>query len=302
MSYWIYQHLGNLSPGELSKSELWRQVQEPGDAADVLHAFAARADAQPESALWSYRRSFGRVRVVVIDSRAGRVFPNGRRLMVGDTEWQWITDSLNGDWDHVVLATSLPLLLPGGIHALEAWSEAVCGGAWGRLAAAAGERLRRGADLEHWAAFGESFARFEDLLTSVATGRRGRAPASVTVISGDIHHSYLADVALPAGVAARSAVYQAVCSPMHNALPGSMRRGQQLIASRGGTAAIRALARLARVPDPRIKWRITRGPWFRNMLATLEFSGAAARISFAATAPGPAATPRLRPVCETKLS
>jgi hypothetical protein len=38
------------------------------------------------------------------------------------------------------------------------------------------------------------------------------------------------------------------------------------------------------------------------MLATLEFSGAAARISFAATAPGPAATPRLRPVCETKLS
>jgi hypothetical protein len=253
MSYWIYQHLGNLSPGELSKDELWRQVQEPGDAAQMLHAFAARADAGPGSARWSFRRSFGRVRLVVIDSRAGRVLDNGTRLMVSDDEWRWITESVGGDWDHVVLATSLPLLLPGGIHALEAWNEAVCAGAWGRLAAAAGERIRRAADLEHWAAFGESFARFEDLLTDLAAGRSGRPPASVTVISGDIHHSYLADVALPAGVAARSAVYQAVCSPMHNALPGSMRRGQQLIGSRAGAAAGRALARLAGAPAPRIR-------------------------------------------------
>ncbi len=33
MSYWIYQHLGNLSPAELAKNELWQQMQEPGDQA-----------------------------------------------------------------------------------------------------------------------------------------------------------------------------------------------------------------------------------------------------------------------------
>ena len=52
--------------------------------------------------------------------------------MVGEAEWQWVTESVAGDWNHVVLATSLPLLLPHGIHDLEAWNEAVCGGAWGQ--------------------------------------------------------------------------------------------------------------------------------------------------------------------------
>ena len=102
--------------------------------------------------------AFGGVRVVVIDSRSGRVLEDGQRLMVGEAEWQWVTESVSGDWDHVVLATSLPLLLPRGIHALEAWNEAVCGGAWGKRAARAGERLRRAADLEHWAAFGSRSA------------------------------------------------------------------------------------------------------------------------------------------------
>ena len=36
MSYWIYQHLGNLPPAELAANELWRQVQRPGDHAAAL--------------------------------------------------------------------------------------------------------------------------------------------------------------------------------------------------------------------------------------------------------------------------
>ena len=140
MSYWIYQHLGNLSPEDLAKDELWRQVQQPGDAAALLADFAVRADQRADGIQWSYRRSLGGVRIVVIDSRS-RVFTGGRRLMVGETEWQWITESVAGDWNHVVLASSLPLLLPHGIHALEAWNEAVCGGAWGKSAARAGERI-----------------------------------------------------------------------------------------------------------------------------------------------------------------
>ncbi|MBO0775721.1 MAG: alkaline phosphatase family protein, partial [Actinobacteria bacterium] len=305
LSYWVYQHLGNLSPEALAASRLWRQVQEPGDAVAVLRDFAVRADQPADGYWWSYARSFAAVRVVVIDSRAGRVLSGGKRLMVSEPEWQAITEAVSGDWDHVVLATSLPLLLPPGIHELEAWNEAVCGGAWGRLAARAGERLRQAADLEHWAAFGASFTAFGRLLTGLATGAAGKPPASVTVISGDIHHSYLAAVDLPASAAPRSAVYQAVCSPIHNTMPGPLRRGQQLASSRAGELLGSALARLARVSKPRLGWRITHGPWFSNMLATLEYDGRSARISFHSSTQGragQAGAPRLQPVCDARLS
>jgi hypothetical protein len=302
MSYWVYQHLGNLSPEELGESKLWGQLQGPGDAAAVLGDFAVRADRRAEGIRWSFRRSLGGVRVVVIDSRAGRVLEDGKRLMVGEAEWQWVTESVSGDWDHVVLATSLPLLLPHGIHDLEAWNEAVCGGVWGKRAARSGERLRRAVDLEHWAAFGTSFAEFERLLTGLASGAHGRPPASVTVISGDIHHSYLAVVDFPAGTSAGSAVYQAVCSPIHNVLPQSFRRAQQLTTSRAGELAGRGLARLAGVGRPRIGWRITRGPWFHNMLSAVEFDGRQARIRFDRAVPDEAGAPHLQPVCEADLS
>ena len=301
MSYWIYQHLGNLSPEDLAKDELWRQVQQPGDAAALLADFAGRADRRAPDIQWSYRRSIGGVRVVVIDSRS-RVFSDGRRLMIGEAEWQWITESVAGDWDHVLLASSLPLLLPHGIHAVEAWNEAVCGGAWGKLAARAGERMRRGADLEHWAAFGTSFALFEQLLTGLATGAQGRPPASVTVLGGDIHHSYLAAVDFPAGTNPRCPVYQAVCSPIHNVLPDRFRRGQQLLRSRAGERTGAALARLAGVRRPRIWWRTTYGPWFQNMLSALEFEGRQARIRFDRTVSDPAGVPHLQCVCEAELS
>src|SRR5712691_11773078 len=72
MTYWIYQHLGNLSPAELTKNELWQRMQEPGDHAAVLGDFAVRADQRAPDIQWSYRRTFGGVRAVVIDSRSGR--------------------------------------------------------------------------------------------------------------------------------------------------------------------------------------------------------------------------------------
>ena len=302
-TYWIYQHLGNLPPAELAKDELWRQVTAaPGDAAALLRDFAKRADQPSGGVQWSFARSCGRVRMVAIDSRAGRVLDNGQRRMIGAAEWDWVTRSVAGDWDHVVIATSLPLLLPYGIHAMEAWSEAVCDGAWGTRFAKVGERIRRAADLEHWAAFGASFTEFGQLLAGLATGAHGPPPASVTVISGDIHNSYLAQVSFPAGTRSRSAVYQAVCSPIHNLLPESFRRTQKLATSRAGALAGTALARLARVPRPQLGWRITRGPWFRNMLCALEFDGRAGRIRFAQASQETPAGPRLEAVCETGLS
>ena len=302
MSYWIYQHLGNLSPAELAKNEMWQQMQEPGDQAGPLGDFAAQADRLAPDTQWSYRRTFGRVRIVVIDSRSGRVLEEGRRRMVGEAEWQWVTESVAGDWNHVVLASSLPLLLPYGIHGLEAWNEAVCGGAWGQRLARTGERIRQELDLEHWAAFGRSFGQFEELLTGLATGTYGRPPASVTVLGGDIHHSYLAAVDFPRGTNPGSSVYQAVCSPIHNVLPDQFRRGQQLITSRPGGRAGTGIARLAGVRKPRIQWRITRGSWFHNMLSALEFDGRRARIRFDRTESSQSGIPHLQPVCEAELS
>jgi phosphodiesterase/alkaline phosphatase D-like protein len=275
-------------------------------SAYMLGDFAVRADQQgaerqAEGVQWSYRRTFGRVRVVVIDSRGGRVV-DGQRLMVDDAEWQWVTESVAGDWDHVVLASSLPLLLPDGIHEMEAWNEAVCDGAWGRRLAGLGERVRQELDLEHWAAFGASFNRFEDLLTGLATGAHGAPPATVTVIGGDIHHSYLAAVEFPAGTNPRSAVYQAVCSPIHNVLPEHYKRLHQLTTSRPGGVLGAVLAKLAGAPRPRISWRITEGSWFHNMLSSLEYDGRRARIRFARAVCDDASVPHLQSVCDTDLT
>jgi hypothetical protein len=301
MSYWLYQHLGNLSPEDLARSELWRDVRKSPDAAAVLRDLARRADESPGGIQWSYRRTFGKVRLVVIDARSDRVLGQPRQ-MVSDTEWQWVTESVAGDWDHVILATSLPVLLSRGIHDVEAWNEAVCAGAWGQRFAPIGERIRRAGDLEHWAAFGHSFTLFERLLTGLARGADGEPPATVTILGGDVHHSYLAEVARPDGVTSPTAIYQLVCSPIHNLLPDNFRGLQRIVTSRAGAVIGATLARLARVPAPQLSWRITKGPWFPNMLAALDFDGRHARVRFDHSASDPARKPHLILTAETHLS
>ena len=128
-------------------------MKEAGDGAEVLREFAVRADRADRRRQWSYCRDVGGTRIVVVDSRAGRVLEEGRRSMVDEDEWDWVTEHATGDVDHLLIATSLPFLLGRGMHYVEAWGEAVAGGAWGPLAARLGERLRRTVDLEHWAAF-----------------------------------------------------------------------------------------------------------------------------------------------------
>src|SRR3954452_2247433 len=131
------------------------------------------------------------------------------------------------------------------MHWLEAWSEQVCDGAWGRGVKRLGEKLRQGLDLEHWAAWQDSFFRMTSLLRAVGSGERGEAPSTITVLSGDVHHAYLAEVGFPAGSGARSAVYQAVCSPFRNALEARERRIMRVALSAPARALTRALARLS---------------------------------------------------------
>jgi len=94
---------------------------------------------------------------IFLDSRASRVLSEERRSMFDDEVWEWIVDHTNGDFDHLLLATTVPYLLSPGFHHLEAWNERLCDGAWGRVLERPSERLRRAVDFDHWAAFQFSF-------------------------------------------------------------------------------------------------------------------------------------------------
>ncbi len=278
-SYLVYQHLGNLSPSELRDLELYRQLREDPDATERLRAFARQADEEVEGTRWSFCWDVGPARVVMIDSRAGRVLDPGSRSMVDADEWEWIAEHATGGVDHLLIGTSLPVVLGPALHHLEAWNEALADGAWGRLAARASEQLRRALDLEHWPAFNASYRRMCALLREVGAGRRGPAPATICVLSGDVHHAYLAQIGFRPADGVRSAVWQAVCSPFRNPLDARERRTIRAGWTRAAGAVARALARAAAVPDPEIGWRLAHDePWFDNQVAMLELEGRRARF------------------------
>jgi hypothetical protein len=286
MSYWIYQHLGNLSPRALDKDELYGQVRGNDRATGALREFAAAAHTTGSGTRWSFCRDLGSTRVIFVDSRAGRVLDEGERAIVDGEEWDWIVEHASGDFDHLLIATTVPWLLSPGFHHLEAWSERLCHGAWGRLGEVAAEKLRRGLDFDHWASFGDSFQGLRRLLEEVGSGRRGKAPASIVVLSGDVHHAYLAETAFPREAELESAVYQAVCSPYRNPLEEKERRAIRAGFSRPFIAAMRALGTAAGVADPGLRWRLAEGPFFDNQVATIRLDGRRADLKLDKTEPG----------------
>jgi hypothetical protein len=215
--------------------------------------------------------------------------------MVDEDEWRWIAENATGGVDHLLLGTSLPVVLGPALHNLEAWNEALADGRWGRLAARGAERLRRALDLEHWPAFHDSYLRLCALLRDVGAGRRGPAPASICVLSGDVHHAYLAQLGVRPADGVRSAVWQAVCSPFRN--PLNTREKRTILA--GWTQAAgrltRRLARAAGVPDPEIGWRLAHDePWFNNQVAMLELEGRAGRFKLEKALPDESGDGRVR--------
>ena len=288
-SYWIYQHLGNLSPRELAASDLYARVRGADDAADILFEFAEEADHDVSAKRWSYARHLGRVRLVVVDSRGGRVLGE-TRLMVDDEEWAWIESEARGEASHVVLASSLPFLLPRGIDGLQRWNERIVGGRWGRLAARLGERVREALDLEHWASFETSWHR----MMRLALELEPRAP--VVVVSGDVHYSYLAQVK-------GKRIFQATCSPLRNPLARGRRNLGRFAISPVGRAIGALLRRGAGVPPPQPPWRLVRGPWFDNAVATLTLDGDRTTLRMEKTErDDPEAHPRLELVYEHRLT
>ncbi|MFE1075291.1 alkaline phosphatase D family protein [Streptomyces sp. NPDC058783] len=278
MSYWVYQQLGNLSPDELAADPLYAAVRETPDGTAALRAFAARADADPASVRWSYRRDFGRTRLLMVDSRAARVLEEDRRTMLDPGAAAWLREQImdgRGAYDHLLIGTSLPWLLPHLVHDVEAWNSAICGGERGARWARLGERIRRGADLEHWSAFPSSFAALGDLIAEAGTGPG--APATVSVLSGDVHHAYVAEPSWP-GRTPDARVAQLTCSPVHNSVPLSIRLGFRFGWSAPARALGRRIARHGRCAPPTVSWRRTGGPWFGNQIMTLTLRGRSARL------------------------
>jgi PhoD-like phosphatase len=275
MAYWLYQFIGNLSPRELAERPLWKRVQVADDAGPELRAYMAKDDQEREGKRWSFYRDLGTTRLIVLDVRTGRCLEEGERKIVDDDEWEWIVErsTEEGEFDHLLYGTSDPWLLVPTFHNLEAWNEQVCAGRWGSVAARLGERLRQGLDFDHWAAFQTSFRRLAQLIRELGAGEHGDPPATIGVLSGDVHHAYLAEVAFPRDAKVRSAVYQGVCSPYRNALDTRERRMIGLARSRPAAALTNRLAAAAGVADPGIRWRLCEGPCFDNQVATLKLDG-----------------------------
>ncbi|MEV6761405.1 alkaline phosphatase D family protein [Streptomyces sp. NPDC051105] len=279
MSYWVHQHLGNLSPAELAADPLYTAVCASADGTDELRAFAAKADTDPASVRWSYRRDFGRTRLLMVDTRAARVLDEHHRAMLDPGEAEWLREQALADresYDHLLVGTSLPWLLPHLIHDLETWDAALCRGERGARWAEFGERLRRAADLEHWAAFPASFAELAGLIAR--TGSGPGAPASICVLSGDVHHAYVAEPAWPAGTGPASRVLQLTCSPVHNSVPPTIRVGFRFGWSALARVLGRRFTRHGRCAPPPVTWRRKGGPWFGNQLMTLTLHGRSARL------------------------
>ena len=231
----------------------------------MVREFAEAADREADGAKgarWSYRRDFGPVRLLVIDSRCGRILDQGRRSMLSDAEFDWIEEQLTGDYEHLLIGTSLPWLLPRAFHDIEAWNELLCDGHRGRLVAAISEKIRRAGGFRALGGVPGIVRAARDDDRKVARGEyavdsagaaTSTAPATVCVLSGDVHHAY---VARPEYSDVDSAVYQLTCSPLHNRVPAAMRLAFRAAWSRAAERGTRGCW----ASSPRCRRRAWNGP------------------------------------------
>jgi PhoD-like phosphatase len=274
VSYWIHQHLGNLSPAQIDAEGMLADVLASDDAGALLKRWAMQSEEYtpvPGGYSFNYSRRLGDVQIVVLDSRNGRVLTPGSRSMLDEDEWAFVVAASSEPCRHLVLATSLPMFVPGGLHGLQQWNEAVCDGAWGRSVGWIGEKLRRGLDMEDWAAFDRSFRAMEDLIIERASG--AGSPATISVLGGDIHFSYAAELTRRDGEPMSSRVHQLVSSPIRNVLARTDRRALRFAASRTGRWVAERLQRGVHRPPSRLCWELEGDPVFANTMGALTFDG-----------------------------
>jgi len=279
MSYWIYQHLGNLSPQQINEEGLLEQLLAADDPTATLRAWAQRCFAdsgKPHGYQFSHTRHIGDLTVIVIDCRQGRVLDEGRRLMVQRSEWEWIRTVALAATGDLLFVTSVPVFLADGIHDLHVWNERLAGGSWGRFGARLGERVRRALDLEDWPAFPESMEMFRTLLDQLRS--QGQPPRSLVVASGDIHFSYASRVTSFA--AGGPDVWQIVSSPIRNALIPHERGVMRFAITRAGAVVGRLLRATVRGPDSRPDLDVVAGPFFANNMCEIAYRSDGVEVVF----------------------
>jgi hypothetical protein len=165
-----------------------------------------------------------------------------------------------------------------------------------------GERIRRSQDLDHWSSFHESFIELLDLIRGVGAGERGEAPASIVILSGDVHHGYLAEATFR-DEDVKSPIYQAVCSPLRNFLPGKKSRLQSLGWTKPGELLGRLLSQLMWLGKEEADWRLTHQElWFENQVATLELENQRATLTFEKAVLDYSGEPNLEKIFEHRLA
>ena len=217
-----------------------RRATASSDLTEALDAFADRVDQEPESLPLELR------------PRLRRPGPAGRRRLAGrpGARARRPLDARRRRDGVARRAAAGRLRPPAGRHLAAVPARP---GAAPRRGVQRGDRARargagrrpgrrarcgRPADLEHWAAFQNGF---REVAGDGARGRRRASAAgpraTVTFLSGDVHHSYVAE-ARPARRRGRRAsrILQAVCSPIRNPLPRPM-RGSRRPRCRYGVAA-----------------------------------------------------------------
>ena len=199
-SYWVYQHLGNLPAEELAADPDFRAVTAAeGDTWPLLAALADRADAEVDGSKgvrFSFRWDLGATRFIMIDSRNGRILDDGAHLMLGEEEFAWIEEQV---------ATGRP-----APSSTSCWAPRCRGCCRTRSATCRASSDRGGAaGLARPPRRDGPPGRRPGALAGVPPVVRPAhpddhggcdgpvAPATVSVLSGDVHHSYAARVDLP---------------------------------------------------------------------------------------------------------
>lgn len=305
MSYLVYQHLGNLSPAQLRREGLLERLEKEDDGSPFLRSWAFGSEQftpLPGGYRFSYALAVGPARVVVLDTRNGRVLDPGDRRILDDEEWAWFVEQAMTPCRHLVIGCSLPVLVPGGLHGFQQWNEALCEGARRARTARWSERLRRALDLEDWAAFHRSFTDFCHLLRRVSSPRTNPdPPASITILSGDIHFSYVAHARFPEAEPGESRVAQVVSSPIRNALATRERWVIRVALSRGGRRLGQWLGRRVDRGIAPLSWELDRGPIFANNMGLIEFDAETAHLVMERAHPDDEGRPVLEVVFDREL-
>ena len=174
--------------------------------------------------------------------------PRSGARCVDEEEWDWIVEHAEGDFDHLLIATTVPFLLSPGFHHLEAWNERVCDGAWGG-AGARGRARSCGAPSTSTTGPPSQTPSSGCASCSTRSARAGaarRRPRSSSSPATSTTPTWPRSPSGP-GASVESAVYQAVCSPYRNPLDRQGAAGSCGPGSRARFSAIAhaGLARLA---------------------------------------------------------